>query len=105
MAYKDLRDWISTLEEEGELARVRAKVDWNLEIGGINQEVYDRGKNRGGPALLFEDQRCKLCFHFVKESVGKIAKLGHFFLLQTPISLQDKIGEGNRESHEKDDNQ
>lgn len=55
MAYKDLRDWINTLEEEGELARVKSKVDWDLEIGGIIQEVYDRGGDKGGPALLFEN--------------------------------------------------
>ncbi len=35
----------------GELVGVKAKVDWNLEIGGINQEAYD-GE---GPALLFEN--------------------------------------------------
>lgn len=51
MAYNDLRDWISTLEAEGELARVKAKVDWDLEIGGITQRVFDEE----GPALLFEN--------------------------------------------------
>ncbi len=51
MACKDLREWIDALEKEGELARVKTKVDWNLEMGGINQEVYDRE----GPALLFEN--------------------------------------------------
>lgn len=51
MAYQDLRGWINTLEKEGELARVKTKVDWNLEIGGINQKAYD-GE---GPALLFEN--------------------------------------------------
>ncbi|MBC7337535.1 MAG: UbiD family decarboxylase, partial [Clostridia bacterium] len=40
------------LEREGELCRVKAEVDWNLEIGGILQEVFDRGN---GPALLFEN--------------------------------------------------
>ena len=51
MAWQDLRQWIDTLEKEKELARVKAKVDWNLEIGGITQEVFDRE----GPALLFEN--------------------------------------------------
>ena len=51
MAYKDLREWIETLESEGELARVKAKVDWDLEIGGITQRVFDEE----GPALLFEN--------------------------------------------------
>jgi len=51
MAYDDLREWIDTLEKEEELTRVKAKVDWDLEIGGIVQEVFDKN----GPALLFEN--------------------------------------------------
>jgi 4-hydroxy-3-polyprenylbenzoate decarboxylase len=51
MAFRDLREWMVTLEGEGELARVKTKVDWNLEIGGITQEVFDKE----GPALLFEN--------------------------------------------------
>ena len=51
MAYNDLNEWIATLEKEGELSRVKAKVNWDLEIGGIVQENFDRQ----GPALLFEN--------------------------------------------------
>lgn len=51
MAYKDLRDWIDTLDREGELAKVKAEVNWDLEIGGILRENMDRN----GPALLFEN--------------------------------------------------
>lgn len=51
MAVKDLREWIDILEAEGELHRVKAQVDWNLEIGGIAQKIFD-GE---GPALLFEN--------------------------------------------------
>ena len=51
MAYEDLREWISVLEKENELARVKEEVDWDLELGGIVQETVDRG----GPALLFEN--------------------------------------------------
>ena len=51
MAIKDLREWISELETEGEVARITEKVDWDLELGGITQESFDRG----GPALLFEN--------------------------------------------------
>jgi UbiD family decarboxylase len=51
MAYKDMREWISKLEAEGELKRIRAKVDWNLEISEIaRRAIADRG-----PALLFEN--------------------------------------------------
>ncbi len=47
---KDLRDWIALLEREGELVRVAAEVDPDLEI----TEIVDRTVKAGGPALLFE---------------------------------------------------
>ena len=46
----DLRDWIRLLEDEGELVRVSAEVDPDLEI----TEIVDRTVKSGGPALLFE---------------------------------------------------
>src|SRR5438105_2628699 len=48
---RDLRDWIARLEREGELVRVTAGVDPDLEITEIN----DRTVKVGGPALLFEN--------------------------------------------------
>jgi len=51
MAFRDLRQWIETLDKKKELARVKARVDWNLEIGGITQAVFDKE----GPALLFDN--------------------------------------------------
>jgi 4-hydroxy-3-polyprenylbenzoate decarboxylase len=51
MAYKDLREWISTLEKEGLLSRIKCEVDWDGEIGAISREAL----NQKGPALLFEN--------------------------------------------------
>ena len=51
MASRDLRTWIALLEKEGELKRVKAKVDWNDEISQIIRKVYQQN----GPALLFEN--------------------------------------------------
>ena len=51
MAFQDLRDWIALLEQAGELKRIKAEVDWNLEIGGITRSIFDEE----GPALLFEN--------------------------------------------------
>jgi len=48
---KDLRDFIQTCEQEGELKRVKAQVDWNLELSHIAK----LNEERGGPALLFEN--------------------------------------------------
>jgi 4-hydroxy-3-polyprenylbenzoate decarboxylase len=50
MSYRDLRDFLSQLERSGELKRVSAEVDPNLEM----TEICDRVLKSGGPALLFE---------------------------------------------------
>jgi 4-hydroxy-3-polyprenylbenzoate decarboxylase len=50
MPYTDLRDFISALDQAGELARIPFEVDPVLEI----TEFADRSVKRGGPALLFE---------------------------------------------------
>lgn len=51
MKYKDLRDFIDHLEQEGELKRISKPVDPNLEM----TEICDRVLRQGGPALLFEN--------------------------------------------------
>jgi 4-hydroxy-3-polyprenylbenzoate decarboxylase len=50
----DMRDWISWLEQEGQLARVTAPVDWNEEMGTIARRAYDVYGD-ASPALLFEN--------------------------------------------------
>jgi 4-hydroxy-3-polyprenylbenzoate decarboxylase len=50
---RDLRDWIALLEREGELVRVAAEVDPDLEV----TEIVDRVVTSGGPALLFENPK------------------------------------------------
>ena len=51
MADRDLRKWIDILEADGDLKRVKAKVDWDDEISQIIRKVYIQE----GPALLFEN--------------------------------------------------
>ena len=51
MAYKNLQDFIATLEKRDELKRVSAEVDPCLEI----TEICDRISKACGPALLFEN--------------------------------------------------
>lgn len=50
MEYKDLRDFITQLEQRGELKRIAVAVDPKLEM----TEICDRVLRAGGPALLFE---------------------------------------------------
>src|SRR4030042_3808428 len=47
----DLRDYIKKVEEVGELKRIKAEVDWDLEISHIAKLVEEKN----GPALLFEN--------------------------------------------------
>jgi 4-hydroxy-3-polyprenylbenzoate decarboxylase len=48
---KDLRDWIKACEKEGELKRIKAEVDWNLELS----HIATLNERKRGPALLFEN--------------------------------------------------
>lgn len=50
MAYKDLQEFIQVLEQAGELKRISAEVNSELEIS----EITDRVSKAYGPALLFE---------------------------------------------------
>jgi len=51
MSFRDLRDFIELLENEGELKRIQTEVDPYLEV----TEISDRTLRAGGPALLFEN--------------------------------------------------
>ena len=51
MSFKDLRDFIAHLEQQGKLKRIAHPVDPNYEM----TEISDRTLRAGGPALLFEN--------------------------------------------------
>ncbi|TMN40160.1 4-hydroxy-3-polyprenylbenzoate decarboxylase [Pseudoalteromonas sp. S2755] len=51
MKYQDLRDFITQLEKQGELVRVKQPISTNLEM----TEIADRTLRAGGPAILFEN--------------------------------------------------
>jgi UbiD family decarboxylase len=51
MSFRDLREFIDTLEKKGDLVRIQAEVDPNQEITIIQHKVLAAG----GPALLFEN--------------------------------------------------
>jgi 4-hydroxy-3-polyprenylbenzoate decarboxylase len=98
----DLRAWIALLEREGELARVEAEVDPDLEI----TEITDRVVKSGGPALLFEKVKGsshpllinqfgserRMCLAFGVEKLDDVAaKLENLLELQPPQGLVDKV--------------
>ena len=71
---KSLTDWMKVVESIGELKRIKANVDWDLEMGAI---TYMAGKTVGGPALLFENikdhARSKLLFNPFGSSLNRVA--------------------------------
>jgi len=52
-SFVDLREFINELEKRGDLVRITAEVDPNLEM----TEIADRTLRGGGPALLFENPK------------------------------------------------
>lgn len=51
MKFDSLRDFVSLLEERGELKRIAAEVDWDLELSHIAKI----SEEKHGPALMFEN--------------------------------------------------
>src|SRR3954469_10115947 len=99
---RDLRDWIALLEREGELVRIGAEVDPELEI----TEVTDRTVKSSGPALLFENVKGsehsllinqfgterRMCLAFDAASLDEVgARLGDVLEMQPPQGLVEKV--------------
>jgi 4-hydroxy-3-polyprenylbenzoate decarboxylase len=99
---KDLRDWIALLEREGELVRVAAEVDPDLEI----TEIVDRMVRSGGPALLFEHPKGsehpllinqfgterRMCLAFGVERLDDVAqRVADVLEMQPPSGLIEKV--------------
>ena len=90
MAILDLNQWIDLLEKEGELARITTKVDWNLELGGITQETFDRE----GPALLFEnikDHENTICRRFFTGTLATYPRVALMLGLPKETPYKDLI--------------
>ena len=102
MAYRDLRDFLRTLEKKGELKRISEEVDPVLEI----TEITDRTVKTGGPALLFEkprgsripvvtnlvgtERRMNLALEV--DSLSEVADRIHSFLdMQSPQGIFEKM--------------
>src|SRR5919199_972103 len=98
----DLRAWIDLLEREGELVRVAAEVDPDLEI----TEIVDRTVKAGGPALLFERPKGsshpllvnqfgterRMCLAFGAPSLDAVAERVQDVLeMQPPQGLAEKV--------------
>src|SRR5438552_12906885 len=79
VAFGDLRGWIAALDGAGELARIEAEVDWNIELGTIARLAQGAGT---GPALLFNNirdyganARCRQVFTGGLSSARRVAMM------------------------------
>ena len=100
MAYRDLRQFIETLEQMGELKRIQAPVDVELEIA----EITDRVSKQNGPALLFENPKgysIPVLINALGSKTRMLTALGltsyetffekYFELLEKPANVMDKL--------------
>jgi 4-hydroxy-3-polyprenylbenzoate decarboxylase len=102
VAYRDLHDFVRTLEKKGELRRISAEVDPILEI----TDITDRAVKAGGPALLFErpkgsripvvtnlvgtERRMNLALEV--DSLDEIAdRISVFLEMQSPQGILEKV--------------
>jgi 4-hydroxy-3-polyprenylbenzoate decarboxylase len=105
VAYKDLREWIATLERAGELKRIRAEVDPILEITEITDRVSKSGSHpfktgpggepaamrdtRGGPALLFENVKGHTGAQVLINQFGSARRMN----MALEVELLDEVAE------------
>jgi 4-hydroxy-3-polyprenylbenzoate decarboxylase len=102
MAYKDLDDFLKTLDKHGELKRISTALDPYLEIA----EVTDRVSKSHGPALIFENPKgggfpvltnafgsfARMHLSLECESLDALAQEIEMFLeLKKPGGLVDKL--------------
>ncbi len=81
MKYRDLRDFIRQLEQNGDLKRIQAPVSTHLEM----TEIADRVLRAGGPALLFE--------HVIKPDGSRASMPVLANLFGTPKRVAQGMGE------------
>ena len=109
MRYSDLRDFISQLEQLGELKRVATRVSPYLEM----TEVCDRSLRAGGPALLFEQpaghaipvlgnlfgNTRRVALGMGAEDISELRKIGHVLATlkepEPPKGIKDVLGLGS----------
>ena len=80
VAFGDLRGWMAALDAAGELRRIDAQVDWNIELGTIARLAQGAGT---GPALVFNNikdyntpgTRCRRIFSNALNNYRRIAMM------------------------------
>ncbi len=80
---RDLRGFLKLLEERGQLRRITALVDPDLEIA----EISNRMLQRGGPGLLFENVK-GAAFPMAVNLMGTVERICWAMNMQQPLELE-----------------
>lgn len=81
---RDLRGFIKILEERGQLRRITAPVDSNLEIA----EISNRMLAKGGPGLIFENVK-GASFPVAVNLMGTVERICWAMNMEHPLELED----------------
>ncbi|GAA6623797.1 UbiD family decarboxylase [Scytonema sp. NUACC26] len=81
---RDLRGFIKLLEEKGQLKRISAPVDPDLEIA----EIANRMLQKGGPGLLFENVK-GASFPVAVNLLGTVERICWAMNMQHPLELEE----------------
>lgn len=81
---RDLRGFIQLLEERGQLRRITALVDRDLEVA----EIANRMLQAGGPALLFENVKDS-AFPIAVNLMGTVERICWAMNMENPLELED----------------
>ncbi|HEY9700013.1 MAG TPA: UbiD family decarboxylase [Trichocoleus sp.] len=81
---RDLREFLKLLEERGQLRRIKALVDPNLEIA----EISNRMLQAGGPALLFENVK-GADYPVAVNVMGTVERVCWAMNMERPEELED----------------
>ena len=81
---RDLRGFIRLLEEKGQLRRIKARVDPDLEIA----EIANRMLQAGGPGLIFENVK-GASFPVAVNLMGTVERICWAMNMEKPQELED----------------
>lgn len=81
---RDLRGFIKILEERGQLRRITAPVDPDLEIA----EISNRMLAKGGPGLIFENVK-GAAFPVAVNLMGTVERICWAMNMEHPLELED----------------
>lgn len=92
MAFRDLRQFIKTLDRTGDVVHIKQEVDWDLEVGAIGRRAYELQ----GPAVLFENIKDYDGFRMLGGSLGTFRRVAIAMGLDPETPVKELYAEYER---------